>query len=81
MAPRAAGCIHPRELQGGITTPLLFVLYMAPAAAEVRHCEEQGRVYMDQLLQLDAWPTVQGPPGGPRTVHCGPLTLLLCADL
>ena len=28
---------------------------------------------MDQPLQLNAWPTVQGPPGGPRTVHRGPL--------
>ena len=74
--------LYPSQgvLQGGITSPLLFVLYMAQVAAEVRRCVEQGRVYMDQPLQLDAWPTVQGPPGGPRTVHCGPLTLLLHAD-
>jgi len=74
--------LYPSQgvLQGGITSPLLFVLYMAQVAAEVRRCVEQGRVHMDQPLQLDAWPTVQGSPGGPRTVHCGPLTLLLYAD-
>ena len=58
--------LYPSQgvLQGGITSPLLFVLYMAQVAAEVRRCVEQGRVDMDQPLQLDAWPTVQALPKG-----------------
>ena len=67
-------------LQGGITSPLLFVLYMAQIVAEVRRCVEQGYVDMAQPLQPNAWPTVTGNPGSPRTVQCGPLTLLLYAD-
>ena len=58
--------LYPSQgvLQGGITSPLLFVLYMAQVAVEVRRCIEQGRVHMDQPLQLDAWPTVQALPAG-----------------
>ena len=53
---------------------------MAQIVAEVRRCVEQGYVDMAQPLQPNAWPTVTGNPGSPRTVQCGPLTLLLYAD-
>jgi hypothetical protein len=67
--------------QGGVTSPPLFSVYMTLVAAEVRKALRTRRVHLNEPLDMNSWPTVEGVDmSAPHVVYSGPLALLLLAD-
>ena len=67
--------------QGGVTSPTLFSLAMTSVAAEVGKALLSREVRMDEPLDMNSWPAVEGQDmDEPHVVYSGPLALLLLAD-
>ena len=84
--------IHPIRgvPQGGITSPILFVLWMSIVVSEVKKALLSGQVDVAEPPDFSHWPDIplddesEGVDGDgtplPRVLHSGPMALLLHAD-
>ena len=74
--------IHPLRgvPQGAISSPLLFLLYMAAIVAEVKKALRLRRVDMAEPLDFSCWPEITINADGPTAEFSGPLCVLLLAD-